>query len=68
MVESDFPKKAMMVLSILLILGGVAVYLGWGIAYGSWNFFDVNYIPVYAITAVMLMFGGLGFLLSRMKD
>jgi hypothetical protein len=67
MAEVDFPEKAQKVISILLIIGGVAMYLGWGIAYGSWNFFEPRYIGVYAIVVVMLLFGGLGLLLLKNK-
>jgi UPF0716 family protein affecting phage T7 exclusion len=68
MAESNFPKKAIMALSILLIIGGVALYVGWGIAYGSWNFFAANFIPVYALVVPMILFGVLGILLTRQKD
>lgn len=68
MAESNFPKKAIMALSILLIIGGVALYVGWGIAYGSWNFIDKNFIPIYALVVPMLLFGVLGILLTRTKE
>lgn len=61
-------NKAIKVLSILLIIGGIALYIGWGIAYGSWNFFESRFIPIYGLTVVMVLFGVLGFLLSRLKD
>jgi hypothetical protein len=67
MAESDFPKKAITALSILLIIGGVALYVGWGIAYGSWNFFEAKFIPVYALSVPMILFGVLGILLARQK-
>ncbi|HHT75130.1 MAG TPA: hypothetical protein PLI21_03305 [Methanomassiliicoccaceae archaeon] len=56
------------VLSILLIIGGLAVYIGWGIAYGSWNFFEPKYIPIYGLTVVMVLFGLLGLALTRLRD
>jgi hypothetical protein len=68
MAESNFPNKAIMALSILLIIGGVAVYVGWGIAYGSWNFLSRNYIPIYALVVPMVLFGILGILLTRNKE
>lgn len=67
MAESNFPNKAIMALSILLILGGVALYVGWGIAYGSWNMFKPSFIPIYAIVVPMVLFGLLGILLTRQK-
>lgn len=56
------------ILSILLIIGGIALYIGWGIAYGSWNFFESKYIPIYGLTVVMVLFGVLGLALTRLKD
>lgn len=56
------------ILSILFIIGGIALYIGWGIAYGSWNFFEPKYIPIYGLTAVMVLFGVLGLALTRLKD
>jgi hypothetical protein len=65
MAENLFPQKIKMGLSLLLILGGVLLYIGWGLAYGSWNMFDKNYIGLYAVVIVLLALGVLGFLLSR---
>jgi hypothetical protein len=61
-------NTAIKVLSILLIIGGIALYIGWGIAYGSWNFFESKYIPIYGLTVVMVLFGVLGLALTRLKD
>ncbi len=68
MAESNFSKKAIMALSILLIIGGVALYVGWGIAYGSWNFLSARFIPIYALAVPMVLFGVLGILLTRQKE
>jgi hypothetical protein len=68
MAEVAFPEKAQKVISILLIIGAVAMYVGWGIAFGSWNLFEPRFIPIYAIVVVMLLFGGLGLLLLKNKD
>lgn len=56
------------ILSILLIIGGIALYLGWGLAYGSWNPLEPQYIGVYSLMIVMILFGALGLLLARVKD
>ncbi|KQM11836.1 hypothetical protein AOA80_05665 [Methanomassiliicoccales archaeon RumEn M1] len=56
------------ILSVLLIIGGIALYIGWGIAYGSWNLFESQYIPIYGLTVVMVLFGVLGLALTRLKD
>jgi hypothetical protein len=61
---SDFPKKAKMVISVLLIVAGFAMYWAWGLIYGSWNIFEKEFIGVYTIVVVLIVFGVLGLLLS----
>lgn len=48
--------------SFMLSLG-VALYLIWGIAYGSWNIFVAQNIGIYALVIVMVVFGITGMLL-----
>jgi len=62
---SDFPRKAKMAISILLIVSGFAMYWAWGLIYGSWNIFEREFIGVYTIVVVLIVFGVLGLLLSR---
>lgn len=61
---SDFPKKAKMVISVLLIVAGFAMYWAWGLIYGSWNIFEKEFIGIYTIVVVLIIFGVLGLLLS----
>jgi hypothetical protein len=61
---SDFPKKAKMAISVLLIIAGFAMYWAWGLIYGSWNIFEKEFIGVYTIVVVLIIFGVLGLLLS----
>lgn len=68
MAESKFSKRGIQALSILLIIGAIALYVGWGIAYGSWNMFAPKYIPIYSLTVIMAVFGVFGLLLTRLKD
>ena len=65
--ESEFPRKAAYWFYLLLALGGIAFYLGWGIYYNSWNLFDRENAGVYAVTVLMLGFGLTGLLLYRPK-
>lgn len=65
MADSDFSTKVTKAFSLLLIVIAVAIYLGWGIAYGSWNIFSGEYIPVYTIMIVLILFGLLGLFLSK---
>jgi len=71
MAESAFPRKAKTAISLLLIIGGVLMYVGWGIMYGSWNIFTPEHMGVYVIVVTLLAFGVLGLLLvsrqSRQK-
>ncbi|MEM0448741.1 MAG: hypothetical protein QW520_02845 [Methanomassiliicoccales archaeon] len=63
MAENVFPKKAKLWLSLLLILGGFAMWWGWGLMYGTWNIFERESMGVYAIVVTLLGLGMLGLLL-----
>ena len=67
MEENTFPKKLELGVSALLLIGGIALYVVWGIAYNSWNFFDPLYIGLYSLVIVMVLFGILGILLIRRR-
>ncbi len=62
---SDFPRKAKIAISIILIVAGIAMYWAWGLIYGSWNIFEKEFIGVYTVVVVLIVFGVLGLLLSR---
>ncbi|MCJ7517249.1 MAG: hypothetical protein MUO18_04710 [Methanomassiliicoccales archaeon] len=62
---SDFPRKAKLAISVLLIIAGFAMYWAWGLIYGSWNILEKEFIGVYSIVVVLIVFGVLGLLLSR---
>lgn len=47
----------------LLAAMGIAFYISWSFMYGTW--FDVG---VYTVTAVMVGFGLIGFLLYSLED
>lgn len=49
-------------LSFALLLGAVAFYVGWSIAYGDWN--DIG---LYSLSVILILFGILGIVLSRLK-
>ena len=67
MEENAFPKKVEMGISVLLLISGIALYLAWGIWYNAWNMFDVNYIGLYSLVIVMVLFGIFGILLTRAR-
>jgi predicted Co/Zn/Cd cation transporter (cation efflux family) len=62
---SDFPRKAKLAISVLLIIAGFAMYWAWGLIYDSWNILEKEFIGVYSIVVVLIVFGVLGLLLSR---
>ncbi|MDH7509148.1 MAG: hypothetical protein QHH00_07095 [Methanomassiliicoccales archaeon] len=64
MAESQFPRKLKIVLSLILIIAGFAMYWAWGLLYGSWNIFQKEFIGVYSIVIVLFGFGILGLILS----
>ena len=65
MAESNVPRLLKLSLSFTLIILGLLFYILWGIAYGSWNFFQAKFITVYCITIVLVLSGALGILLVR---
>ncbi|QLH75066.1 MAG: hypothetical protein HPY73_06175 [Methanomassiliicoccales archaeon] len=56
------------IFSLLLIVAAVVFYILWGIYYEGWNMFAKEYIGVYAITMVLLLFGIFGLLLVKKKE
>lgn len=67
MEENAFPKKIQMGISALLLIGGIALYIAWGIGFNGWNFFDAKFIGLYALVIVMVLFGVFGILLTRLR-
>jgi len=65
MADFIFPQKAIKALSLLMIFGGIGIYVGWGIIYGSWNIIESKFIPLFAIMVIMVLFGILGILLNK---
>ncbi|MCL4334285.1 MAG: DUF3149 domain-containing protein [Candidatus Thermoplasmatota archaeon] len=49
-------------LSFVLLLGSVAFYVGWSIAYGDWN--DIG---LYSVSVILILFGILGIVLSHYR-
>ncbi|MGC8644682.1 MAG: hypothetical protein ACP5UO_00255 [Thermoplasmata archaeon] len=49
-------------LSMALLAGSVVFYLGWSIAYGDWN--DIG---LYSLSIILILFGILGIVLSRIR-
>ena len=52
----------MQYLSFALLLGAVAFYVGWSIAYGDWN--DIG---LYSVSVILILFGILGIALFHFK-
>jgi hypothetical protein len=65
MAEDKFPRRVLSMLSILLILGAVALWVSWGAVYNGWNLLDKNYIGLYSLVIVMLFLGIFGYLLIK---
>jgi len=38
----------------LVLVGGLTLYIGWGMIYGSWNILDINNIAIYSLFMVMV--------------
>ena len=65
--SSEFSRKMWFIFSIILIIVGIAFYWGWGITFGTWNFFQVENIGAYVITFILIGFGVIGALLNKKK-
>lgn len=52
--------------AVLLALG-IALYVGWGILYNSWNILAAENMGIYALVVVMVVFGVVGMLLYAGK-
>jgi len=65
--QADFGRRMTYWFYLLLLLGGLAFYLGWSAYFGTWNLFDRQNIGVYAITILMAGFGLTGLLLYGKK-
>lgn len=68
MEETAFPKKVKVAFSLLLIIGALSFYLGWGLIYNAWNIFEPTNMGVYVIFVVMMAFGILGLMLTSRQQ
>jgi len=68
MEDPAFPASVKKVLSVLFIITGVAIYLFWGLYFGAWNPFDVDYIGVYSLMAVLIGLGAMGLVILRLEE
>ena len=66
--SSDFPKKAKMWLSLLLIMAGISMYWAWGLLYGGWNLLSQEYLGVWAIVSVLIGSGVVGLLIVKYEE
>ncbi len=67
MAEQAYPKKALTIFSLLLIVVAVLFYWVWGVSYGSWNIFAAENMGVYSIFIMLLGLGVFGMLLAKYK-
>ncbi len=68
MAEQAYPKKALTIFSLLLVVAAVMLYWVWGVSYGSWNIFAAENMGVYSLFIIMLGLGVFGLLLSKYKQ
>jgi len=52
-------------LYLFLVALGIFFYLGWSLVYGTWDLTKAPNLAVYAITIILVGFGGTGYLLYR---
>ncbi|MBI0582021.1 MAG: hypothetical protein JET69_03295 [Methanomassiliicoccales archaeon] len=68
MAEQAYPKKAVTIFSLLLVVAAVLFYWVWGVSYGSWNIFAGTNMGVYSIFIILLGLGVFGLLLAKYKQ
>jgi len=61
-------RKVVTAIYLLLLAGGLSLYIIWGLRYGSWNIFDINNIAIYAFFFTMVGGGATGMLLYGRKQ
>ena len=62
---AEFQRKALAVLSALLLIAGISIYWAWGLLYDTWYPFNSGNIGIYTIYVPLVVFGILGLLLTR---
>lgn len=62
---AEFQRKALTVLSALLLIAGLSIYWAWGLLYDTWYPFNSGNIGIYTIYVPLIVFGILGLLLTR---
>jgi hypothetical protein len=66
--EDDTTSRKMVALFYGLVLaGGLAIYIVWGIMYGAWNILDISNIAMYSVFFVMVGAGVVGLMLYGSK-
>ena len=63
MAESPRIRKLAARLYLFLVLLGIFFYFGWSLVYGTWDLTKGPNMAVYAITILLIGFGGTGYLL-----
>ena len=63
--EAAFPKRLAAGFYFLLILIGILFYVGWSLAYNTWDITRPENSGVYGLTIILLGFGVTGYLLYR---
>lgn len=62
---AEFQRRALTVLSALLLIAGLSVYWAWGLLYDTWYPFNSGNIGIYTVYIPLIVFGILGLLLTR---
>ena len=66
--KKTFPKKFLASIYAGVAALGVAIYVGWGLLYGSWNILDWENSGIYATTVCLVGIGIVGVFLYSLKD
>jgi hypothetical protein len=65
MAASELPRRVARGFYLLLVLGGLAIYVGWALWFGVWNPLTPEGVGLYAILVLFVGFGVVGWLLYK---
>ena len=62
------PRKLIALFYLIVLAGGIALYVAWGMMYNSWNILEITHIAIYSFFIVMVGAGTAGLLLYGRKQ
>ena len=58
--SKDSSRRITTLFYLLVLAGGLTLYIAWGMLYNSWNIMDIDHIAIYSFFMVMVGTGLVG--------